>query len=452
MLEQTYPYEEDLPILKLRADVKNPRLPDGQDSQLDALYSMARDQEDKLITLAKHIKENRLNPAERFITIPDDNEFFIVLDGNRRITALRALETPEIFSGRLTRKVETQLKQLAKEYAEDPIIDVPCVIFENREKADTWIELIHDGESGGAGLVKWGAQQRSRYHSRIGTKPFHLQIFDYVREEKKLSDVTRKKIEAGKYPTSTLKRVLNTPYVREKLGIDKKDGYAFTKFPKKEVLKGLFKIVDEIGSGEVKVGKVMTHDDRKKYIAGFGDNELPDPVTEGDDSILLENAPETSSGNGAKRSKPKEKQHSSLRKKLIPPEVTFKIDVTRLNDIYIELKRHLLVGKTPNAVAVLLRAFLEMSVDEYMDLNSILIPKNDSLANKIIDVANYMEKNKILKKGQLKPIRRAASNSENPYSTTTLNGYVHNRRFTPGPDDLKANWDTLQIFFEKIWE
>ena len=62
-----------------------------------------------------------------------------------------------------------------------------------------------------------------------------------------------------------------------------------------------------------------------------------------------------------------------------------------------------------------------------------------------------MEKHAVLSKHDLRPIRRAASKETDASSTTSLHGYVHNRRIRPLQDDLRATWDTLQIFFEKIW-
>jgi len=452
MSKKTYPYQEDIPVSRLRVDLRNPRLPDVQDSQLDAFDTMAAVQEDKLIALAKHITENGLNPAEKFILIADDEEQFIVLDGNRRLAALRALDSPEVISGQLKGGAVRQLKKLADAYAEDPIADVPCIVFRDRDQADPWIELIHDGESGGAGLVKWGAQQRSRYQSRKGKKALHLQVLDYVKEHGELSDKTRKAIELGKYHASTLKRALGTPYVRNKLGLEKRDGRAYTRYPKNEVLKGLNKIVDDIGSGRINVNDVRGQSDRINYANSFTSGELPDPAEEVVEAAPLEQAPEhggeKASGFARKTGRP----HSSSRKKLIPSAITFQIEVTRLNDIYIELKRRLSVNDTPNAVAVLLRAFLEMSVDEYIERNGLKFRARKTLANKAMAVADDMDSKRILTKQELRPIRRAASDQTNAHSTTTLHGYVHNRRFTPGPDDLKATWDTLQLFFEKLWQ
>ncbi len=449
MSDVTYPYEEDIPVSRLRLDLKNPRLPDIQTSQIEALQLIAHLQGEKLLALAKHIATYGLNPAEKFIVIPDDQDQYIVLDGNRRLTALRLLETPSIVEGYISESSFAQLKKLSASFSKSPVVEAPCIVFVDNEQADPWIELIHDGESGGAGLVKWSAQQRSRYHARKGNKALHLTVLDFVAQYGQLSPETKEKINLGKYPTSTLKRVLSTPYVREKLGIEKKGQMAFTQYPKPDIIKGLSRVVDDIGTGRINVNHVRTQTDRINYINSFDNDILPSEENKGDTSVPIEDAPENHAPPQRSRT---ERRSSMSRRKLIPTSLKLDIDVTRINDIYHELKRRLIVHETPNAVAVLLRAFLEMSVDEYLERKGIEIRGRDTLANKVSHVADYMEQYGVLARSALRPVRRAASDSESPYSTTTLNGYVHNRHFSPGPNDLKAAWDTLQIFFEKLWE
>ena len=446
-----YPYHEFIPVARLRMDIKNPRLPDVQDSQIESLHTMAKVEQDKLLVLAKHIVENGLNPIERFIVIPDDEDQFSVLDGNRRLTVLRALNTPEVILGYLSQKSARQLKKLAVQFENDLIVDVPCTVFENREHADPWVELIHDGESGGAGLVKWSAQQRSRFQSRKGQKPYHLQVLDYVAEYGALSDGTKSRIELGKYPSSTLKRLLGTPYVRDKLGVDKVEGEAVTNLPKQEVMKGLTRVVEDIGSGNVKVSDLMTQTDRINYINSIESTSLPDESKKTDETTPIEKAPSDENSEGIGKKAIRERQPSSLRKKLIPNGLKLNVNVTRLNDIYHELKRRLIVSETPNAVAMLMRAFLEMSVDEYIQRNGITVSGRETLASKASATADFMENSSIMNKNELLPIRRAVSDKTNPSSTTTLHGYMHNRRFTPGPDELKATWDTLELFIQKLW-
>jgi len=452
MSEKNYPYEEDLPISKLRVDVRNPRLPEQQDSQIEAFHLMAKVQEEKLIALAKHIIEYGLNPAEKFLVIPDDEDQYIVLDGNRRLTTLRVLETPEIVENHFKTDYTRQLKRLSESYFKDPLIDVPCLIFQDREQADPWIELIHDGESAGAGLVKWSAQQRIRFQSRKGKKALHLQVLDFVAENGELTDETKTKIEIGKYPASNLQRVIGTPYVRDKLGIDSVDGEIRTHFPKKELLKGLTKLVDDIGTGRKKVEDFMSQKKRIDYINDFNPDELPDQNYFDNELIALEDAPDNGTFDNENDSRRKrDRLHSSRRTKLIPSSLHLNITEVRLNDIYIELKRRLIIKDHTNAIAVLMRAFLEMSVDDYIERETVPIPDRDTLQNKITAVTDHMEKHSVLSKNALRPIRRAASKETDASSTTSLHGYVHNRRISPLQDDLRATWDTLQIFFEKIW-
>lgn len=446
-----YPFEELIPVTDLRLDTKNPRLPDVQKSQVEAIHTMAKVEQDKLIALAAHIVSHGLNPADRFIVIPDDDNSYAVLDGNRRLTVLRALNSPDLITDLLSEKSTRQLKRLAEQFSVAPVTDVYCVVFADRQHADTWIELLHDGESGGAGLVRWSAQQRSRYHSRKGQKPYHLQILDFVAENGELSELTRERISLGRFPSSTLQRLLGTPYVRDKLGIDKINGEAVVTFPKSEVLKGLTRVIEDIGSGAIKVDSLMRQTDRINYINRLDSSELPDSAKR-IDATSLEDAPEESVDNSLDQNKPRERRHSTSRKCLVPSRLRLEINVARLNDIYIELKRRLVVGDTPNAVAVLLRAFFEMSIDEYIDKNKIKVDGRATLASKGKAVADYMQHNSVLSQHELRPIRRALDTQTDPYSTTTLHSYVHNRRVTPGPNELKATWDTLEIFMVKMWE
>ena len=38
------------------------------------------------------------------------------------------------------------------------------------------------------------------------------------------------------------------------------------------------------------------------------------------------------------------------------------------------------------------------------------------------------------------------------FSIDTFNAFVHNKDFYPEAEQLKKNWDNLEIFFVKLWE
>ena len=445
----TYPYNADIEVSKLRLDLKNPRLSHEPDSQLDAFEDMADVQGAKLLPICRHIATYGLSPATRFIAIPDDRDQFIVLDANRRLTALRALEHPNLVKGHLPEAEMKQLRTLSASFS--PPDDVPCVVFEKREDAAVWIELLHDGESEGAGLVGWSAQQKARYRARSGGKAPHLQVLDFTRAvgATSLSPKTTRRIDRGSFPLSTLERALSTPAVREALGIELSEGQVTTQYPKGEVIKGLIKLVDDIGSGAIKVGDLMKATDRVAYVDGFKDSELPDAKTKGDTSAVLGDAPEKTRGKAGR-----DKRASGSRTKLIPAEFTLSITRPRLHDIYLELKRKLRVDEVPNAAGVLLRVFLELSVDEFIEKNSVTMPGKDPmprLDKKVLAVADYMEEQGLMSGKQVLLIREAMKSDDKLTLATNLNQLVHNRDMVVAGSDLKALWTRLGLFFEKLW-
>jgi hypothetical protein len=443
-----YPYAADIEVSRLRLDLKNPRLPGEPDSQREAFEQMAAAQNGKLLALAKHIARHGLSPAYRFLVIPDDDNQFIVLDANRRLTALRALEQPELVAAGLTESERRQLKLLADSF--DPLEDVPCFVFEKREDADVWIELLHEGESEGAGLVEWTAQQKARHRARSGTKPAHLQVLEFVMAEGTPSPDAIERHDRGTYPVSTLERALTTPHVRQQLGIEILDGQVVTGFPKPEVLKGLTKLVDEIGTGKVKVGQVMRVEDRKAYIDAFNDDDLPDPRTRAEGTVRLDEAPEK-----ARTQRPvRDRQSSSSRTKLIPVDFLIRPAPARINDIYLELKRKIRVDDTPNAAGVLLRVFLELSVDEYMAQNQVPPPTGrdkERLDAKVLAVLGYMEAQSLMTSRQSIPVREAFKSDDKLTLATNLNALVHNRDMALSGNDLKQLWTRLEVFFQKLW-
>jgi hypothetical protein len=441
------PVSADIELPRLRFDLHNPRFPGRPDSQREAFEEMAHDQKGKLVGLARHIARHGLSPAQKFMVIPDDESSFIVLDANRRLAALKALEQPDLMQGLIPDAQMAQLRALAAEY--EPPDDVACVVFDRREDAATWIELMHEGQGDGYGLVEWTAQQKARHRARDGAKDLHMQVLEFVLNEGTVSAVTAERSRRGQYPVSTLERALTTPHVRQQLGIEVVAGRVTTAYPKPEVLKGLTKLVDEIGSGTVKVADFMTKEDRTAYVDRFKDQELPDPTTRTETQAPLEEAPEKA----ARRKKVGgDRGHSAARTKLIPADFSVVITVSRINDIYLELKRKLKLSDVPNAAAVLLRVFIELTMDSYIARNHVVVNFRDkNFPNKMTAVCDHMEANAVLTSHQLMPVRESLKDPHGVTLPTNLNQFVHNPDMTPTGTDLKAIWDRLAPFVQALW-
>jgi hypothetical protein len=455
---QETPYEKMIPVALLLLDTQNPRLPEIQQSQHDAIKSMLRVQGDRVLFMAQHLVENGPSRTNLLIVVPSEDEdepdAFSVLDGNRRVTALKLLESPSLGEGILGSSGLTKIRKLSAQFDGDPITELRCVVYADREEADPWIELIHRGAAGGAGLVEWDGQVAARFDARKGHKSIALQVLDYVKEKSRLSEGTRQLISDGKFPITTLDRLIGTPYVRKKLGIDRENGQVETQYPEEEVLKGLTRMVEDLGSGTWTVSRLKNQDQRIDYINGFDKSDLPDGGKVLPQVYNLGEEPKAPTGGNGTSGGTRRAGQTRNRSSLIPRDCKLNIAHHRLHKIYTELKK-LNLDEFPNAGAVMFRVFVELSLDSYLTDKNVWPEQqisNSKLAQKLNGVATHLENTGAMTVDELAPVRRAAGGQTLlAASISTMHGYVHNRHFAPIPTDIKIAWDELQLFMEKVW-
>ncbi len=445
-----------IPITQLMIDTHNPRLSAVGSNQLETIRTITQTQFEKIVTLAKHIIEHGLNPAHLSIVMPapQGGTSYVVLEGNRRVTALKLLSSPTLSGDVLSGKKLKSLKDLSADFTKKKISDINCVVFANRAEADTWIRLIHRGQQGGAGLVEWNGQVAARYDARLGNRRqmAALSILNFVAREGKLSTTTLQKIRAGNFPITTLRRLLDTPYVRENLGLDiTRDGSVLRTYPKGEAVKGLSRVVDDVGTGKKTVSDIKNLAQRINYIDSLPKATLPKSAMRLASAVQLDATSDDPTSTAPR--KKRRKQHRT-RNILIPKDCDLNIDEPRINAIYKELQR-LKVDEFPNAAAVLMRVFVEQSVDHYLQ-NPVAWDDNkiggSKLHHRLLSAVQYMQDNKIMSKRELEPVRKsAAGRTYLAASIETMHAYVHNKHFTPVPSELITGWDVLQTFMENIW-
>ena len=121
----------------LLIDEQNPRIAVPNEGQHKALQSLAEHLGSKLSALAKHIVTYGMNPSDLPIVMPVPNRTgrYTVLEGNRRIAALKAMETPEAISGVVPARVLRRIRDLSKEYLQNPVDSIDCVVMPDRNEA-----------------------------------------------------------------------------------------------------------------------------------------------------------------------------------------------------------------------------------------------------------------------------------------------------------------------------
>jgi len=441
---------EDLLLMKLEPDLMNPRLPEVQASQRDAIRAVAKDQGPKLIALAEHIVKYGCNVAELPIVMPSEEEDdrFVVLDGNRRLATLRALETPDILAGVLGPSAFSTLKRLSVEYLKKPIEVMQCAVSETRREADPWIQLRHRGEGGGAGLVKWDGVQSARYDSRMGQSLVHLELLELAKSHGKLPKDVLSKLD--KFPITTLQRLVNDPDVRAELGFEIEKGKLLSRYPKKELAKGVARVITDLSRKTVSVTDLKLKHQRLQYAKSIPRTSLPNPKTAGNlRDIMTEDL-----ASGSKKPKPNKpiKLPDQVRETLVPRKCALVIPEKRIRDVLIEMQA-LHVDQFPNLGAVILRVFVEWSVGAYVKKHKLKLTKNqeESLHHRFMRVLEEMVISGSMTKDELKPIKVEAARQHSILSIHTMQHYVHNTKLHPKANELKEAWDTLQPLFEKIW-
>ena len=230
---------DDIALSDLIVDERNARLRNPQANEQAALLVLAEQQKRRLLNLAGDIVEHGLDPTSlaAVVAVDDQKKRYIVIEGNRRVAALKALETPSIISPALDSGSQTRLNKLAASFAENPTTTVPCVIFESEGDLEHWVTLRHTGQNNGVGLVDWGAEEKERYAARHGHSSSDSpagQILEFVEKRGELSEVAR---GSDKGIITSLRRLINTPRVREKLGVEVSGGQVSTLYPASEVAK-----------------------------------------------------------------------------------------------------------------------------------------------------------------------------------------------------------------------
>jgi hypothetical protein len=445
-------------ITDLFVNSSNPRF-DAVENQAESFAAMIDEQKDKLIALGEHIVNYGLNPLEKILISKIDGKY-VVREGNRRITVLKFLNNPELIPSKYS-KLKNKFVVLSKEIDENLLKRIPCVLSNDEKVINEWISLKHTGENNGAGTVRWNAQQTERF--RIQTTDITRKFFlDELKDSDAISDTIKVKLHLIK--KTNFERIVGDPDIRTYLGIAYTNGVfsLYNGF----VTPQLILVLEDLING-MSVGKIYAKKDRQEYIETVKQRlaSSSETFSKNDANANIHNIianrnnngntdDDTHSGYGYKTNGARNNTGQSYplnRKSLIPYKTNIAVSNARIRHIYMELKS-LEIGHYPNAVAVLFRVFVELSVDVYIESHSLSVKKDAKLHQKITAVKNYFIANTIMTENELHPIEMMVAQPTASSSVRTFNQFVHNSSVTPTVDDLKNSWDDLYPFIENLWK
>lgn len=471
---------KSIPLNLIKLDQENVRF--GNDiaqNQREAIDLIMADPEDakKLLRLAEHIAENGLDPTELQLVTPDGDGNYIVLEGNRRLTALKLLQKPDLCPNEKLLKAFIAAHNKLRGNIPN---EIECSIVPTRADGDMWVELKHTGQNAGVGRVQWDSDIRDERRARqTGIESIGRQIRNLIKDN---AGVFSSTTIAGVYtiPVTTLTRLFSSAPAQEAFQIKIENKEITTSISLKYIAPAVEFAINLFIDEDYNVNDIRSDEDRKRFLKHIPpeldplyllekDKQDPNsqkpsnPNTNGSDNADKENAKgDDESGNkntGGTRAKPS----SRARKFLLPWSLN--IANNRINEIYRDLRKTLVVESCPNATAVTFRVFIEISCDDFTiqqqkqntpvlrnDNNRPLkTGADDKLSTKVQSVAKHLEAQEKITKAECKTIIKRASSFDSVGSIDHFNLFIHSSASAPIPSELKDIADEYRPLLEAIW-
>jgi hypothetical protein len=418
------------------------------------MQKVVRDQKTKLVRLAESIVERGLNPLKRFMVmqVSEKPKRYIALEGNRRVTALKLLANPAAMTGlEMPDGMQRSLEKLAAVFERSKVEPIDAYEVKSREEGRFWIELEHNGEDEGRGVVAWKPVVAARFRKKEPA----IQALDAVLEHGGFDEADAERIRTS-FSLTTLRRLLESKEVRAAIGVTVDKGQLQTDLPGSELIKPLRKMVLDIADKKVDSRRFNKTERMLEYVKGFDKASQPD-MTRKVATRPIEGIGKSEFAKAKVRPEPIARSKAPERRNVVPKQCRLNVTDNRILEIYGELQT-LKLDSHRNAIAVLMRVFLELSVDHFLEAHGVSLktPKPGGgerfkeLDKKLAEVVAIMVSTGV-NKDHLAQVTRSLSVKNSPMRIDLLHAYVHDRFATPSQGELTAAWNNAQPLFQKIW-
>lgn len=433
----------------------------AQDAILQDLFS-----NEDAFELVKSFSKHGLFPDEFPIVIRENNKL-IVIEGNRRLAALKALDNPDrvpLFKAKIKTVINPKIQKIR------------AVIAPNRETA-----LVHIANKHTINLRKNWAPLRQAYFykSQLDNGKTVEQLRELYPEHditlfiRRLAmhhiaksivydddAVTLKVHDERTFPITNLERMYDDAYIQKSLGITFNNGLVEIYSNKEDFLRAYKKIVTDVAIGEIDSRKYNKDTQRKEYIDQLIKEikpepiHIPEPNKKEEKKVLTIKAFKEQKIN---KSELKQKVKSAKKQKgLIPSYVPFRLENSSLQELYDELKR-IEVKAFPNATHDLLRSFLECTLVHYLkevtnEYSKVKVKggSEPTLDNMLYFISEDTNCTSITDKAMKKTIVQMRTNYTKPYSLARMNMTNHDENWATTEKDARVTWGNMEKLMKHL--
>ncbi len=144
-----------IPVERLLLNSHSPNLPKsmGNKNEKEIINFLLSDA--SLIELMLAIGKNDFFEGEQLLVVPD-GEKFLVIEGNRRLSAVKLLHNPE-----LGEVYKSKIAQVIEESEYKPT-EIPCLVFDNKDEILKYLGYRHI-----TGIKSWKLLEKARYLTKL---------------------------------------------------------------------------------------------------------------------------------------------------------------------------------------------------------------------------------------------------------------------------------------------
>ena len=145
-------------IADLVLDSENPRLPKSMSNKSEKEIINFLLSDASLIELMLAIGKNGFFEGEQLLVIPNKQGKYLVVEGNRRLSAVKLLHNPEL--GEI---YKSKIQQVLNETDEQNIPEeIPCLVFEKKDDILKYLGYRHI-----TGIKSWKLLEKARYLAKL---------------------------------------------------------------------------------------------------------------------------------------------------------------------------------------------------------------------------------------------------------------------------------------------
>lgn len=460
----------------LKLDPLNPRLPEADESLTQRELLQYLIEHDNVYELARDFSQKGYFPTESLIAIEHDNKK-IVVEGNRRLAALKLLINPDSAPTKVLKK---KFRTLSSKTNIALLKKVKVIFAPDRTAAAPIIMQKHTGSQ----IKKWSPIMQGNFFKQLLdggisinkiSKEYLISLGDlkaFLQSHTMYSiachidltpEVREFVLDSRDFPVSTLDRFTSHPKIQHLLGFAFNSKNQFKgKITRPEFEKGYSKLLTDVATKRVDSRTHNTSEQIAEYARDFDSTHKPNHKKKG--SFTLKSI--TGSTDAGiiipAIKKPSPAKTPSQGKSIIPSTFKCRVEDTRINLVFRELKK-LNVLTQPNSTGVMLRVLLDMSVGYHLErvglMDALLMKHRTGKSMKKKDwypslkqMLGYLISDEVeinLNPMTIKAVNKLL-NDTNLFSTDTLDFYVHNRKYIPTEDQLRSFWVSLEEIFQLV--